>query len=91
MPRISRFYGILIYMYYRDHPPPHFHALYGDHEALIDILTGELLQVDCLGKHASSWQSGLLLTATSCWGTGIAPVRVSPSTPSLRWTRIGCR
>jgi hypothetical protein len=43
MPRISRFYGILIYMYYRDHPPPHFHALYGDHEALIDILTGELI------------------------------------------------
>jgi hypothetical protein len=29
MPRISEFYGILVYMYYRDHAPPHFHAIYG--------------------------------------------------------------
>lgn len=43
MPRISQFYGILVYMYYRDHPPPHFHALYGDHEALVDIATGTIL------------------------------------------------
>ena len=28
MPRISEFYGILIYMYYQDHAPPYFHALY---------------------------------------------------------------
>lgn len=26
-------------MYYRDHPPPHFHAIYGDHEAIVDIAT----------------------------------------------------
>ena len=37
MPRISEFYGIAIYMYYRDHPPPHFHAIYGQYEAVIDI------------------------------------------------------
>ena len=40
MPRISQFYGILIYMYYRDHAPPHFHAIYGDDEALVDIGSG---------------------------------------------------
>ena len=37
MPEISRFYGIIIRMYYDDHNPPHFHALYGDEEALISI------------------------------------------------------
>lgn len=37
MPEISRFYGISIYMYFREHSPPHFHAVYGDDEALISI------------------------------------------------------
>jgi hypothetical protein len=37
MPKISAFFGILILMYYNDHAPPHFHAKYGDHEALIRI------------------------------------------------------
>ena len=37
MPEISRFYGIVIKMYFGDHVPPHFHAEYGEHEALIDI------------------------------------------------------
>ncbi len=35
MPEISRFFGIIIYMNWRDHPPPHFHAVYGEHEALM--------------------------------------------------------
>jgi hypothetical protein len=43
MPRISQFYGIAIYMYYRDHAPPHFHAIYGDDEAIIDITSGAVL------------------------------------------------
>jgi hypothetical protein len=40
MPRISQFYGIAIYMYYRDHAPPHFHAIYGEHDAAVSIATG---------------------------------------------------
>lgn len=31
MPTISAFYGILIRMYFGDHPPPHFHVRYGEH------------------------------------------------------------
>ena len=31
MPRISEFYGIIIWMYHNDHEPPHFHAEYGEH------------------------------------------------------------
>lgn len=37
MPEISRFFGIIILMYYNDHPPPHFHVRYGDHKAIIAI------------------------------------------------------
>lgn len=44
MPEVSRFYGIVIRFYYRDHPPTHFHAAYGEHEALIEIETGSVYQ-----------------------------------------------
>jgi hypothetical protein len=37
VPRISEFYGIVISMYYRDHAPPHFHAQYGEFEAVFGI------------------------------------------------------
>jgi len=35
MPELSRFYGIVIKLFFDDHPPPHFHATYGEHEALV--------------------------------------------------------
>jgi Domain of unknown function (DUF4160) len=44
MPEISRFLGIVIAMFYNDHEPMHFHAIYGDFEALIEIETGRILQ-----------------------------------------------
>ena len=37
MPEISLFYGIRVTMYYNDHMPPHFHAEYNGHKALVDI------------------------------------------------------
>jgi hypothetical protein len=37
MPEISRFFGIIIAMYYNDHEPPHFHARYGSYRARILI------------------------------------------------------
>lgn len=42
MPEICRFYGISIRMFYDDHGPPHFHAIYGEHEAKIEIGTGSI-------------------------------------------------
>jgi len=42
MPELSRFYGIVIKLFFDDHPPPHFHATYGEYEALVRI---ELLGV----------------------------------------------
>ena len=37
MPTISNFYGVAIRMFWADHAPPHFHAVYGGAEAVIDI------------------------------------------------------
>lgn len=42
MPRLSSFYGIVVYMYWSDHPPPHFHAEYGDHQVIITIDDGSI-------------------------------------------------
>lgn len=39
MPELSRFYGIVIQMYYGDHLPPHFHAFYAGRKAVIEIET----------------------------------------------------
>ena len=45
MPVLSRFYGIIIRMYFQqaEHNPPHIHALYGEDMAAIDIQTGKVL------------------------------------------------
>lgn len=40
MPEISRFLGIVIGMFYREHGPPHLHAAYGDFEVTVEIETG---------------------------------------------------
>ncbi len=37
MPQISRFFGIIISMFYDEHNPPHFHASYGEYQAEISI------------------------------------------------------
>ena len=42
MPIISKFFGIVIYMYWKDHAPPHFHAKYGDDEIVVEIRTGNV-------------------------------------------------
>lgn len=44
MPTICSFYGIIIQMFWNDHAPPHFHAIYGEHEALIEIKTLKILR-----------------------------------------------
>jgi hypothetical protein len=38
------FYGIMIQMFWNDHAPPHFHALYGEFEVLINIRTLEVIK-----------------------------------------------
>jgi hypothetical protein len=44
MPEISRFYGIIIAMFYDDHNPPHFHARYGKDQVAIEITPLRVLE-----------------------------------------------
>ena len=46
MPEISRFFGIIIRMYFDDHPPEHFHAIYSGDEALVGIEPVQVLESD---------------------------------------------
>lgn len=43
MPIISKFFGITIFMHWKDHSPPHFHARYGDDEILVEIESGKVI------------------------------------------------
>jgi hypothetical protein len=55
MPELCRFYGIIIRMFWEDHSPPHFHAIYGNHEALVDIRSSEdYRRVDAAWRAQSS-------------------------------------
>ncbi len=67
MPEISRFLGIIIYMYFNEHNPPHFHVKYNDFTAIIEIdnfavlagvLPGKVLSL--VIEWASAHQSDLL-------------------------------
>ena len=46
MPEIARFYGIVIKLFFGDHPPPHFHAVYGEHVGLFHLNTLEMIEGD---------------------------------------------
>jgi hypothetical protein len=40
LPELSRFLGIIIFMNFNDHAPPHFHAKYGEYQIKVEIDTG---------------------------------------------------
>ena len=56
MPEISRFFGIIVQMYYSDHEPPHFHVRYAGQRALVAIESLALL-----GGHLSPRALGLVM------------------------------
>jgi hypothetical protein len=71
MPEICRFMGISIYMYWEDHVPPHFHAIYGEHEAKllispVALLAGRLpprvlaVTVEWASRHEAELQANWL-------------------------------
>lgn len=50
MPEITRFYGIIIKMFYSEHNPPHFHAVYGEYNGTFDLKTLEMTEGDLPSK-----------------------------------------
>jgi hypothetical protein len=84
MPRISTFYGIAIYMYVgREHPPPHFHAIYGEFEAQVG-LDGALLN-GSLPKRASAlvaeWANTHMAELEANWRRALAHEQLSTIEP----------
>ncbi|MDP9404202.1 MAG: DUF4160 domain-containing protein [Actinomycetota bacterium] len=84
MPRLSFFYGIAIYLYYEDHPPPHIHARYGGDEAKVDITTGEIIE-GSLPRRASrlvaEWVAEHADELAACWAkatSGEEPGTIEP-------------
>lgn len=55
MPIISKFYGMIVKMYYlaSEHNPPHIHAIYGEYIGVINLLTLEMMQGDLPNKALS--------------------------------------
>jgi uncharacterized protein DUF4160 len=69
MPELSRFLGIVIAMYYRDHGPAHFHAIYGEFEITVEIESGRIngtFPKRAL-THVHEWRE---LHVSSCWRLG---------------------
>ena len=76
MPELSRFYGIVVRMFFNDHAPPHFHAYYGSDEALFAIETLSLIAGVAFPLARPVWLwSGLLNIRMNLLGLGSAPER----------------
>jgi hypothetical protein len=77
MPELSRFLGIVIGMFYRDHGVPHFHAVYGDYEISVEVETGRIhgqFPARAL-KLVLEWMN---LHRQNCLRTGNWPSKASP-------------
>jgi hypothetical protein len=61
MPEISRFFGIIIAMYYREHAPPHFHAKYAGHRAAFAISDLRITEGSLPGRAISLVLEGAFL------------------------------
>ena len=72
MPRISEFYGIVIWLYRADHAPPHFHAQYGEHWAKVAIDDARLLEGSLPARARRMVREWSVLTVASCGPTGVA-------------------
>ncbi|MGD9998025.1 MAG: DUF4160 domain-containing protein [Ilumatobacteraceae bacterium] len=84
MPRISEFYGIVIYMYFQDHNPPHFHAIYAEYEALIRIDNGEVIRgrlPKTAGGLVEQWRQLHVSDLTGNWQRAQEPTALSSIEP----------
>ncbi len=72
MPEISRFYGIIIYMYSFDHNPPHIHVRYGEKESIfyINKLTFESSMPEKIEKRVVMWVTLHLKEILHNWELG---------------------
>lgn len=72
MPVIARFYGLIIKMYFNDHFPPHFHVVYGEYNAIIDISSLEMIEGDIPPralKLVQEWATQYQVELSKMWET----------------------
>lgn len=74
MPIITRFYGIVVKMYLigKEHNPPHVHFLYGDHNCVIDLLSGTITEGDMpprAAAMATEWTNTYRSELLDMWNT----------------------
>jgi hypothetical protein len=73
MPTISRFYGIVIRMFFNEHAPPHFHAEYGDFTAEIAIDTLQILVGELPRRAGTGARLGRIASHRVARGLGLVP------------------
>jgi hypothetical protein len=84
MPEVSRFFGIAIRFYCSDHEPVHFHAVYGEHEALIEMATLAVLRGELLRRALAlvlEWTALHRAELRMNWEkarAGVLPVAIAP-------------
>ena len=72
MPVITRFYGIIIKMYFREHGVPHFHAIYGEYNGVFEIETLKMIEGDLpkrSQKMIREWAAGYQNDLTEMWNS----------------------
>ncbi|UQB42795.1 DUF4160 domain-containing protein [Thiomicrospira microaerophila] len=72
MPEIARFYGIIIKLYFADHPPAHFHAIYGEYVGMFNIETLEMIEGDIpqrARKLITEWATQYQTDLMTIWKT----------------------
>ncbi len=72
MPVVTRFFGIIIKMYFSEHGIPHFHAVYGEYNGVFDIETLEMIEGDLSNraeKMIREWASGYKNDLLEMWKT----------------------
>jgi len=81
VPEISRFFGIVVAMYYDDHPPPHFHVRYGEPRAILEWGHGQVMMKDIVEVRPLGGHRLYLRFYAELSGTAIA---VPPAPPTRR-------
>ncbi len=72
MPEVTRFYGIVVKLFFGDHPPPHFHVVYGEYNALFNIETLEMIEGDLpnrANKMVIEWATRYQTELLEMWQT----------------------
>lgn len=84
MPRLSSFYGIVVYMYVRDHGVAHFQARYGDDEVVVEVATGAALRGGLPPARAKLVTEWAELHRAELLEAGVGPTAGSCPVPLIR-------